>query len=255
MRSGWLPGALFALVTALPTVAVAAEIPFTGTLEILEPLVPLTASADGVAILSPDGSLEIPEMLFVFSAARQVGTTLVSRFEMQGRNGSGRFARGAETVFGTMPLIGTFLARLNAPPATVSAVSLPLSVIGGALTPWFATTFATVSGSVISASLSGSRTWHTGVLTATGFAHTPGGGVTSATIMTRGEDLRTPGNGGRLQLVTPVVLSVFEGGEPIGEPPGFARLSLDFVPEPSTLLLVLGSLAAVAGACTMRRRV
>lgn len=217
---------LAALVT-LPPVAEAVDLPFEGTLEITAPLVPLTVSGSGVAELNPaTGAIRVPASVFVFSETSPFGTPLVSRFELEGRNNVGTIF-AATSVFARLALAGSYRTVLNLPPATVSQVTLPISVIGGPR-QLVGTFFRTTGGSAVSAALSGWASWLAGTVTATG--------TTGATLMVRGTDQRTAGLGGRLQLVTPIVLSIYEGGVPLGQPPGFARLTLDFVPEPATPL-------------------
>ena len=63
-----------------------------------------------------------------------------------------------------------------------------------------------------------------------------------------GFDARTPGGGGRLQLVSPgtIVVPAF------GTLPILSTLTIDFVPEPTTALLLGGGLMAL-GALHRRR--
>jgi hypothetical protein len=59
-----------------------------------------------------------------------------------------------------------------------------------------------------------------------------------------GFDARTPGGGGRLQLVSPGMISALG----LGTLPVLATLTIEFVPEPATAVLVAGGLAALAAA-------
>jgi hypothetical protein len=73
-----------------------------------------------------------------------------------------------------------------------------------------------------------------GTVTVMGFAHGPASNATSTALP-----------GGRISLVTPIFLST---GLSLGDPtfPLFARVTIDFVPEPSTLLLLSAGVAALA---------
>jgi hypothetical protein len=149
------------------------------------------------------------------------------------------------------------------PPQPFQPLTVPLTVIGGALGGNL-----TVMGAV-NVTVTGAP-WSTGsvfVLAGPGTAETPGGapgfettittpgGLTTVTVVTRvgrsGFDARTAGGLGTVQLVSPVSIKTNVSGS--DQIPSFAIISLNFVPEPTTALLVAGGLLAL-GLRGARRR-
>jgi hypothetical protein len=74
---------------------------------------------------------------------------------------------------------------------------------------------------------------HDGPVTEMGFAHGPASLASTTAVP-----------GGRISLVTPVLVSVSLDSFPVI--PVFSRLTIEFVPEPSTLLLLAAGVAALA---------
>jgi len=145
--------------------------------------------------------------------------------QITAHNGSGSFAPG-----GAMPLPGVakvclFKSCGAGPPANLS---VPLSVIGAGGT---AVASGAVDLTVVGAPWAESAV--VGSSTARGFAHGPAS-ATSTTAQASGVR----------QLVTPILISTsLEGAALI---PAFGVLTLHFVPEPATALLVALALAGVA---------
>ena len=120
-------------------------------------------------------------------------------------------------------------------------VSLPLSLIGrpGAFASW-------VENNTLHLEVSGTG-WTTGSRTLMVPATTILGGTrTPTTVTAAGADLRTASGAGTLVLISPLFIR-----SNLMDVPTFATLTLNYVPEPSTLLLVgLG----MAGMALRRRR-
>jgi hypothetical protein len=91
--------------------------------------------------------------------------------------------------------------------------------------------------------------WSTGTVTAR---------VPFGSLVLKGTDQRTPAGAGNIQLVTPFVIRYTE--DRLASPPvtgyqaGVAIVDLQFVPEPSALLMLASGLVALAGLFTHSRR-
>jgi hypothetical protein len=86
--------------------------------------------------------------------------------------------------------------------------------------------------------------WTTGVQTMMVPATTVGGGTqTPRTVTATGADLRTASGAGALVLITPMFIRTNLGG---ADMPLFATLTLNYVPEPGTLLLIGAGIAGLA---------
>ena len=233
----------------LPTLAVmalawgaveahAGTVPFTGSLTIGvflngSPLSPLVVPGSGIATV--DGShittLDLPASPFAatgITAMNGAATGPLSGEQLTVHNGAGSFAGGP--LVGPMPLNGVMKACFfaycgSAPPANM-LVPLTVAGVGGS---------ATVS-SLVNVTVSGAPwtvgTAALGTLTQMGFRHGPAS-LTSSTAAASGQ----------IRLVTPIFISTNIGGAPLL--PTFGFLDLHFVPEPSTLLLLGGGIAAL----------
>lgn len=156
-------------------------------------------------------------------------------------NANGNFAGTG----GTMPLPGVAKICLFSPCASATAnVTVPLSVVG---TP----AAVAIVGPGVNVTVNGAP-WTTGTaalghpssnFTAMGFRHGAASGTSS-----------TGAPSGELQLVTPILISTNVGSFAVI--PAFAILTLHFVPEPATMLLLGGglSLLAVVGRRQMHAR-
>jgi hypothetical protein len=137
---------------------------------------------------------------------------------------------------GTMTLAGA--VRIMAYGGEVSLVRLPLSPAGQPGGFFHVTT----PGEQIILQVSGTG-WTTGSWTLMVPATTIDGGTqTPYTVTATGADLRTAGGADTLVLITPMFIRTNYGGDV----PTFATLTLNYVPEPSTLLLVGVGIAGLA---------
>lgn len=233
------PVALF-LCLAFASPAGAASLAFTGTLSLEVATAPaIVVSGTGVATVNGAGhlhSLAVPASAFV-TTNRITPYTDPALFPLVGQivtvtNDPGSFADGGGTLGGAMPLRG--LVRLCVQydcAAPALNVSIPLSVVGQ----------AGQSKSVsflVNLTVEGAP-WTSGVAvgnggaTAQGFAHGAASGTSS-----------TAGPSGVVSLVTPIFVST--GIAASATIPTFARLTLQFVPEPAPAVLLLMGCAALA---------
>jgi hypothetical protein len=215
----------------------AGALPAAGSLAFqITTLDPVAIPGSAVVVVNGSGggshlsSLSVPSGAFVTAGlvapVTDPAAAPIGGIQVTASNGAGSFA--GSPLGGAMPLQGTAKVCLFGPcSAAVANLSVPLSVVGagGAV---FAD--AAVKMTVIGAP------WTTGVtgvgtLTVMGSAHGPATGTSS-----------TAANSGTVLLVTPVFVSTNISASSVV--PVFGFLSLHFVPEPGTLVL-LGS--AVAG--------
>ncbi len=239
IRSAVLWSSLLLLGLAPP--AGAAILSFTGTLGFGVATLPQAQiSGSGVATVNGSGggvhlsSLTIPAGVFVGSASVVVyNAAPVSGHLLTGSvsNGGGSFAglsNSANNTVGVMALSGVGIVCLFDACSGFPGANLivPLSVVGqgGTATatglinitaigaPWLKNTASVSIGAT--------------VITIMGFAHGPASATQSTTAQPSGV----------LSLVTPIFLSTSVDGFPIVAT--FSRMTLHFVPEPSTLLLV-----------------
>jgi hypothetical protein len=190
----------------------------------------------------PLTSLQIPGGVFATSADFP-GTLVLGGVRVAAQNGAGAF--GGLTPSGgggTMPFVGSarlcFLVGCDV--ATLFA-DLPISVVGVGGT--------TAADGPIGVTLQGAP-WTKGTFVITtpglssqigGFAHGPASQTGS-----------TAQPGGLISLVTPIMVSTSLPGFEVL--PSFAVLTVEFLPEPGTLLLVAGGLALLAQRARSRQR-
>jgi hypothetical protein len=136
---------------------------------------------------------------------------------------------------GPMTLGGAL--TVNAYSGNVTLLSVPLSVVGK---PGGFVSVTGGGGTITQVSGTG---WTTGAQTLMAPATTLSGRSTTPTTVTAtGTDLRTASGAGTLVLITPLFVRTNLTGDHVS----FATLTLNYVPEPSTLLLVgvgIGGLA------------
>jgi hypothetical protein len=152
--------------------------------------------------------------------------------------GAGQFAGTSGALAGVMPVLGVAKVCLYAAcgSSPIANLSVPITVVGQG---GYSTDSGPVDVTVIGAP------WTTGTAvvgstTARGYARGPGG-ETSTTIAASGS----------VRLVTPIFISTNIGAVPVV--PAFGFLTLHFVPEPGTLLLVGAGLAGLLGHGARRR--
>ncbi len=237
---------LFGLVAvaaiALAGQAHAASVPFTGTVSVtISALPPISVTGSGTLTLNGSGGLGHLTSINLgageFSAVASIPVTDPAAFPIGGvksgvTNGAGSFNLG-----GIMPVIGTSnVCLFGACNASVANVNVPFTQngtrgvgIGGA---------PITVGFLVNVTVQGAP-WTTGVATIgsisqAGFVHGPAsGGASSAAA-----------NSGTVKLVTPVVINTNIGASPTL--PAFAVLTLHFIPEPGTMLLVASGAAGLA---------
>jgi hypothetical protein len=226
----------------------AANIPFTGTLTFKIPFLdPLVVAGAGVAAVNGSSggshinSLSLPAGAFATTGlllpTTDVGAQPLAGLQLTVSNGAG----APLLPGGAMPLSGSVRVCLFAPCASipVANLSVPLGIVGAGGTA-FVTGPANLT--VIGAPWTVS-TAAVGAATAMGFRHGPASATSSTAL-----------ESGVIQLVTPIFVSTNIGAQPVL--PVFGILTLHFVPEPGTLLLISAGLAAmgVAGRRSLASR-
>jgi hypothetical protein len=226
----------------------AAALPFTATLAIeIATVAPLVVSGSGTAIANGSGggshivSLALAGSTFAATGVVQPitdpGAFPIGGVQLTAHNQSGAFSGGG-ALGGAMPLAGFAKVCLFGPCASaVSNLIVPLSVVGQ-------DDVAFVTGGAVSFSVVGAP-WTTGTaavgtFTAMGGAHGPASSTSS-----------TFASGGSLQLVAPFFASTAISTSQFV--PSFAILTLHFVPEPGTLVL-LGTGIVVLVRCGQQTR-
>jgi hypothetical protein len=231
--------------------AQAAALPFSGVLGVqIATLPPVVITGSGISTVNGSGgaghltSLDIPASPFAVAGV-VVPVTDPAAFPIVGvqvtaHNGPGDFGGGSAvgTLGGTMSIQGVakvcLFAPCNAPPP--ANVNVPLSNVGvgGSATVSFLVNLTVVGAP-----------WTTGTaavatITQMGFAHGPASGTTS-----------TAAASGVVRLVTPVFVSTNIGASAVL--PVFGVLTLHFVPEPGTLVLLGSGIAGLVAFGRSRR--
>jgi hypothetical protein len=224
----------------------AVYLPFSGTLRfdfaVERAAVPIELSGYGVAVARGPGagdplvSLTLPGSIFsapqlFLPVTDVIGGFPIAAFWLVGHDEPG-------TAFGSgLPLVGfarfCLFGTCGSPPANIE---IPLSLVGGG------TSFMTgaMNQTVIGAPWT-TATAAVGTITRMGFAHGAGSGTVS-----------TATTSGTIQLVTPIFVSTSPPVDPVFA--SFVTLTLNFVPEPSTLLLASSAIALLLGIGARRAR-
>jgi hypothetical protein len=225
----------------------AAALPFTGVLSLGlvgidgfgNPafLPPVAVAGNGAANVVSSGnhinSLSIPASPFsVAKLVVPITDPLVSPLkgiQLTVHNGAGSF--GGAPLGGAMPLDGIAkICLMKNCSFPVANISVPLSVVGAGGTAAYGTSLSvavTVKGAPWTAG-----TQAVGTITQMGFVHGPASGTSS-----------TAAASGAIRLVTPIFISTDIPAQAVVT--GFGVLSLHFVPEPATLLLLVGGIAGL----------
>ena len=225
------------LVFGLAGQAHAVSLGFSGSLSVqIATLDPVVLPGAGTATINGSGGpghltgLTLPEGVFQVAAivvpVTDPGAFPIAGVQVTAANGAGNFTgSGGAGLGGSMPINGTSKVCLFGPCASaVANLNVPLTVVGQGGT-------ALVTGAVN--------------LTVVGAPWTTGTAAIGATTLMGGVDpaSNTGAPSGTVTLVTPIFISSNIGASAVV--PAFALLSLHFVPEPGTLLLIGSGIAGL----------
>jgi hypothetical protein len=209
------------------------------------PPVTVPASANSIFVSSGGGSFVVPNLEFgpattalprgLFTGVPQIaGLTLV------GFGNQTVTASAAGSPSGGFGGVGGLAGAALVNVLGLVNLSIPLGVVGNP-----GSSLMTTSGTLVITAIG--QGWGTGAQFVTGVTSTTPNTAVVNTATLSGSDSRTPGHQGTITLV-----SGFQAiTNAAGILPGFAIMTLSFVPEPGTLLL-LGS--GVAGLALLGRR-
>lgn len=231
--------------------AIAAPLAFTGELAlVISGFDPIAVQGAGFAVVEgragdPDhlATLRLEASQFAATGLLVPVTDPIARpiygVVATARNAAGGFAeQGGGALGGILPLLGTTKVCLfgSCDGGAIANLTVPISAVGqGGSVAATAAVNVTVVGAPWT-----TGTVAVGTITTRGFARGPGGG-TSSTLQPSG----------MIRLVTPIFISTNLATS--ATVPAFGILTLHFVPEPGTLVLVGGGLLALLGSGSRRR--
>jgi hypothetical protein len=242
LSSGWL---VLLVLTVVPR-AYAATVPFTATLRLeLPPSASLVAEVEGqgVAVVhgTPIQSLSLRAGVLSAHGVVPITDPAASPYfgiDLSLENGAGAFTGPLPgSLAGSMPLQGVARLCVFAPcPSPIATVSFPLSPVGagGSATAVSGQIHVTVIGQPWTVGTASYTVFGSPAGTVMGLAHGPIS-ATSTVAQT----------GGTLQLVSPAAIDGNHLG--VDRPlPAFATLTIEFVPEPRSALLVAATATLLA---------
>jgi hypothetical protein len=233
-----------------PSVGLAAPQAFTGELAlVISGFDPIAVPGAGIAVVESRAGDPDHLATIRFEASQFAATGLLVPITdplarpiygvvATARNDAGGFAEQGGSLGGALPLVGSTKVCLfgSCEGGALANLTVPMSVVGSGGS---VTASGAVNVTVVGAPWT-TGTAAIGTITARGFARGPGSG-TSSTLQPSGS----------IRLVTPIYISTNIGASAVV--PAFGVLTLHFVPEPGTLLLVGGGLLALLGAGSRRR--
>ncbi len=246
-----LLGAILAVAIAAPSQAATLNYSGTAVFELgALPAVTFTGSETGVSVSSGGGHFAVAGGVFTtvtqLASSLFTGVPSIDGLTFTISNQSGTFSGGGG---GTMPFAGDSKITLLKGFATLT-VPLNLVGAGGPVNPVAATASNTLTAKLagIYITVTNARfTSNTAQITGVTFGTTGGGFVN--TVTRTGYDNRTTSHAGRVQMVSPLRVATNVAGVLAA----FVTVTLDFVPEPGTLVL-LGTGALGLGIIGFRRR-
>ncbi len=219
----------------IPRASQASLLDYSGTLRIelggQVPPVVMTGAETGVSVSSGGGHFAVAASVFGTEFAMP-GTPPI---ELDVTNGLGAFSG---TGGGAMALFGTLLSGSDIFPLNVIGAGGPVDPVRPTGCQGRFDCANTANTGTSGNRVVGAR-WTSGRATATG---------SGDPVQRTGYDLRDAEHEGRVQFVTPIRIETYSdsGSTPTSSRAAFATLTLEFVPEPGTLLLLVSGSIGLA---------